>query len=249
MKKTFFWGFLLLSTALLLSAQAEQKTDENQGERNGKVLTRTYELRHVSARSIRSIISPYILQMGQSDASSCVVVTLYEKNVKPFEELLARLDQPKKNIRFRIFTVIASNRAAARPSELHPDLEGVVDELKKVLGYKTYRLDGVSSLMAADGSEQNELDLNSQIDDLQFILYNVTLSRSEDDNKMMIKAGLVLREQFGGIIVEKDRKVINRQLIRVDSMQLREDGYLVAGVSRLGKDGDALVLVINATVQ
>lgn len=248
MKKNIFWGVLLVCVLMILPLAA-QKEDAGGQNRDGKTVTRTYELRHVTARMIRPIINPYIYQIGSNDGSSIIVVTLSEKNVKAFEDLLGKLDRPRRNINFRIFTVIASNRADAKPTDLHPDLQGVVDELKKVLGYRSYRLDGVSTFMVMNGSDQNELELNSQVDDLYLKLYNVKISGAENSNEMTINLGLVLQEQFGNVIVPEGQKTVNRQLIRVDSLQLKEGGYLVAGVSKLGENNDALVLVINAAVQ
>lgn len=248
MKKNIFWGVLLVCVLMILPLAA-QKEDAGGRNPDGKTVTRTYELRHVTASSIRSILEPYIQQIGYSHGSQYMVITMYEKNVKAFEDLLGKLDRPRRNINFRIFTVIASNRADAKPTDLHPDLQGVVDELKKVLGYRSYRLDGVSTFMVMNGSDQNELELNSQVDDLYLMLYDVMISGAENSNEKMIKLGLVLREQFGNVIVPADQKAINRQLIRVDSLQLKEGGYLVAGVSKLGENNDALVLVINAAVQ
>lgn len=244
MNKHIYWGVLLLCTLMVLPCAAAGSDQDN------SVTTKTYELRYVSARSIRSIINPYILQAGHQDGSPLMVVTLRKENIKALEDLLTKLDQPKQNIAFRIFTVIASLKPNDKPTQpMHPDLKNVIEELSKVLGYKTYRLDGVSTLIVQDGAERNELELNSQVDDLNLTLYAVNLSRGETPDKKLIRAGMQLREVFGGVIVEKDRQVINRTLLTVDQVQLKEGGYLVAGVSKLGSDGDALVLVINATVE
>lgn len=244
-KKVFVPMLLCLLLTLSLAAQ---KNDISRKSSDSEVVTKTYELKNVSPDSIDKIISPYILTIGKERGSQIMVVTLPQYHVKAFEALLARLDQPKKSISFRVFTVIASNRADVKAAEVHPDLEQVLGEMRSVLGYKKYELDGVSTLMVSEGSKWNEVILNSRFDDLVLKLGNVSLSLAEDGKSVLVGSSLQLREKFGGIIVDRDRQVVDRDLLGVEKMQLREGGYLVAGVSRMGKEGDALVLVINATV-
>lgn len=255
MKKRILGIAFLLCVALMLPAAA-QKAEQPKEERGDKMITRTYELKHVSSKSIERLARPYILEYGFLEGNPLITVTMLRENVKAFEDLLARLDRPKTNIHFRIFTVRATSGGESSQEDMLADLQGVVNELKKVLGYKSFTLDGVSSVLLADGSRYNELELNSHVDDLFLSLMNVNLVRSED-GKFAVNLGVELREKFNNIVVEQDRKVIDRKLIGVEQMKIQEGGYLVVGVSKMdtardsnvNKMGDALVLVINATVQ
>jgi len=257
MKKSILSVMMVLYFFLMQAAFAGQNGDDKKNTAHSDVITKTFELRHTTPQAINALIKPYVYQVGFERGSSFLVVTLRKENLKAFEDLLAKLDQPRKNIHFRIFTVIASNSELAKQSEMHPDLQGVLTELKKVLGYKTYTLDGVSTLIVSDGSDNNELELNSSIDDLMISLFDVNLTCSGEKKQYTVRSGLMLREKFAGVLVEKDRQVIDRKLMYVESMQLVEGGYIVAGVSKIDTPGpsirntlgDALVLVINATVQ
>jgi hypothetical protein len=257
MKKSILFLTVLCLGMWLVAKDNRQTGDVSKDDWTRTMITKTYELKNVSPNSIRKIIQPYVIEIGSHPGNQIMAVKLFKANEKALEDLISKLDRPKKAICFRIFTLLASNSSVQIDGDMHPDLKEVVAEISQVLGYKQYLLDGVSTLTVNDGSDRNELILNSKIDDLVFFLYDVALGQSEDGKSHVISTGLELREKFGGIILEKDRQVIDRRLLSIDRMQIKEKGYLVAGVSRLdspgpgkrGQMGDALVLVINATVE
>ena len=251
MKKSMLVFVLVLLVGLIMPlAGQEKKKAEAGGDHEGKVVQKTYELKHVSPASIHGIISPYILQLGQGQGSSIMVVTLREANTKALEDLLNKLDQPKKSIRFRVFTVIASNQSPDRSADLHPELQAVVGELRQVLGYKNYQLDGVSLMTVSEGARFSEMMLNSKSGNLRLSFSEVNISDDSAQGRV-VSTGLTLdnKGNSGNTIIGKDQQVLSQRLISIEKSQLREGGYLVAGVSSLGSGGDALVLVINAEIE
>ncbi len=230
--KRFLFALLLATFALAaaLPGQEPLKTDDSR-----EVVTRSYELKHVTPRDAASALKSYVFQASYNDSSSLLTVTLPRGNLAAFEENLKRIDVEKRAIQFRVFTVIATSQGESGPIE-NRDLKGVLDELQKLLSFRAYRLDGASVITAREGGDAS-LQLPSSVSGLLLELMRI---RVESGPPPTIQFGLRFRGREG------ERLDL---LLESEHVSLREKGYLVAGVSKLGKNGDSLVLVINAEIK
>ena len=74
--------------------------------------------------------------------------------------------------------------------------------------------------------------------------------------KLSSKSGLELKLSLGNISIKKEKSGVRSVhfdfslFTHINSTSfIRENGYLVAGVSKIGKNGDSLILIINAKIE
>jgi hypothetical protein len=236
MKKTLLVVFFVLMFALLPAIAEEQKTQQST-DRSGSedVVTKTYTLRYVTPGYISDSLKIYLINCSFGEGSNLISVILRKKNVAAFEEQLRKLDVEKKNILLRIFTVIAGKEGKSDTIE-NKDLKRVLAEVSNLLNFKSYMLDGASAITVKDGTEGGRLGLSCSVIDLRFNFYRVSILTASNGKRSV---------KFEFNVMQLNN---NEELLNSDS-EIPENGYLVAGVSRIGKDGKSLVLVINAEIK
>jgi hypothetical protein len=233
MKKTIIVFIILLIFSTIPGFGEDAFKSKVSGQ---EILTKTYILKYISPKLAHNILDLYLLKASYDERSRIKMLTVMirKKDVVKFEELLKKIDKRRKTISFRIFTIIASKEHKASGID-NKDLKKVISELKKVLSFKSFTLDGSSFLTVREGSRHNQLLLPSSVDGLKLRFEDIHL-REEGPGKRLIEIGDLRLS---------DRKT---QLISTET-SIKENGYLVAGVSKIGKNGDSLVLVINAEIQ
>ncbi len=227
---------LLVFLALPIHAEEQKEAPAAETQKETGVVTRTYTLRYVSPEFIREALSVYFMNCSYSRESNLISVVLEKSKVAQFEEQLRKLDVEKKTITLRIFTVIAGKEGTSDAIE-NKDLKKVLAEVSNLLNFKSYVLDGASSNTTKDGSEFGRVVLSSAIgENLQLNFKRISISTGSD-KKRSVKLGLSLMQKSN-----------NQELLNSET-EIAEDGYLVAGVSRIGNEGKSLVLVINAEIK
>jgi len=204
-------------------------------------ITKTYELKHVHPRMVQDVVRPYVWKFSYAENSNLITVTLPQARIAEFEAVLKKLDVEKKEVLLRIFTVIASKEGKTQTID-NRDLEKVLTELQKVLSFKSFNVDGVSALSLIDGQRKSILKLSSQ-QPLQLQLEDVRVQNGV--NGKTVKFEFMLKQHIG---YSADQSPLYETLIYSET-SVNENGYLVAGVSKIGKNGDSLVLVINARIK
>jgi hypothetical protein len=239
MKKNFLVVLLVLLFAFLPALSEEQKTQQTGGKSGSdEVVTKTYALRYVTPKFINDSLRVYLRNCSYGEGSNLISVIVYKKDIATFEEQLRKLDIEKKIIRLRIFTVIASKEGKSDAIE-NKDLKRVLAEVSNLLNFKSYVLDGASVITLEDGARFGRLLLSSAtIENLGLDFERVSISTGSE-GKRSVKLGLELL-----------RREANANIILLNSeTEIAENGYLLAGVSRIGNDGRSLVLVINAEIK
>jgi hypothetical protein len=233
MKKIILVAILVLVFALLPAIAEEQKT-QSAGNSPSEVVAKSYMLRYVSPEFIKEALRVYFITCSFDEGSNMISVVLDKKNVVTFEEQLRKLDIEKKSIQLRIFSVIASKEGKSDAIE-NKDLKRVLTEVSNLLSFKSYILDGASVIMLKDGTRRSYLSLSSAMPEpLQLFINHVTILTGSG-GKRSVKLGLELYEK--------------KEHLLDSETEIAENGYLVAGVSRIGNDGKSLVLVINAEIK
>jgi len=216
-------------------------TQEKKGD---EIVTKTYFLKHISPETVdRNLRVYYIRPASYERNGNSITMKIFKKNVAIFEEMLKKMDVEKKKTLLRVFTVIASNEGKSTEIE-NKDLKRVLSELQNVLSFKSYRLDGVSALTVTDGQDDSRLRLSSQsvlLLDLRHIYI-----KQEKDGKHTVGFDFHLKQEEP--VASKEGNPIYSTLIASET-SVKENGYLVAGVSKIGKNGDSLVLIINAEIK
>jgi len=230
---------ILLFILLLLVGSTNFAEEQTKAEEPTKVIrpgyhpvVKTYFLEHITAREVKSLRYYYESLSADRD-SNMFTVRIFKDKIPEFERLLKKIDVEKKKILFRIFTVIASNEGNG-DNIANKDLKKVLAELKSVLSFKSYKLDGTSMITVKEGSNDHTLTLLTKLSHLTLRLYGVKVKGDRVGKRTIDIKNLRLREY----------KI---HLIDTET-SLNENGYLVAGVSKVGQNGDALILVINAQI-
>jgi hypothetical protein len=195
---------------------------------------RTYFLKHITPRDVEKSLRYYFENLSADRNSNMFTVRIYKDKIPEFERLLKKIDVEKKKILFRIFTVVASNEGKGEEIR-NQDLKKVLAELKSVLSFKSYKLDGASLITVKEGSDDNSLTLLTKLPHLALRLYGVKV-KGDTVGKRTIDIRELRLHEYKNILIETETSI-------------KENGYLVAGVSKVGKNGDALVLVINAEIK
>jgi len=208
-----------------------------------EAVTKTYILKNVSPEIANRVLRPYFFDSSYDRNSNMFTVRIGKEMIPVFEDLLKQLDVEKRKISLRIFTVIASNDD--RRSEIaNNDLNRVLNELKRVLSFKSFRLDGVSSLTVNEGQNRSELMLSSQ-SPLLLRLGDISIKGDRPGRKIAFEFDLIQKIFAGN---KEGSNYSTETLIRSES-SVKETGYFVAGVSKIGPNGDSLILIINAEIR
>ena len=197
---------------------------------------KTYTLRYVTPGFIKEALKIYMYTCSFGEGSNLISVILPKKNVVAFEEQLRKLDVEKKTIQLRIFTVIAGKEGRSDTIE-NKDLKRVLAEVSNLLNFKSYVLDGASTITVNEGAGFSTLALSSAMsENLRFDFKGISVLTGSD-GKRSVKLEIYLNQ------TSKKQELLRSQT------EIAENGYLVAGVSRIGNDGKSLVLVINAEIK
>lgn len=219
-----------------LQAAVLKETNAPAAEQEGgdEKITRTYTLRHISGEYLLHSAAIFLDHWSFAEGSNVITVKLLRKNLAAFEALLEKLDVERKNIVLRVFTVIAAREDKSDDFE-NQDLKRVLGEVRNLLNFKSYVLDGASAITIQDGTAFGRLALSTSLPEgLNFSYRNIGL-QAGNDGKRAVKLEFYLSA--------------GKQEMLSSTTEIAEDGYLVAGVSRIGSEGKSLVLVINAEIK
>ena len=239
---------LMLIVLFMVTGFVFSEDQEKQAEKSKKTsafsdtVTKTYFLEHVSPSIVQRTLAPYIRHCFFDRKGKIFTVIISKEKIPTFEKMLKKLDVEKKKILIRIFTVIASRKGKSSEIE-NKDLKQVLNELEKVLSFKSFRLDGVSALTVTDGQRDSKLLLSSE-SQLELELDDIYI-KGEKRGERTIAFEFRLEQKAEPYVV--NGQYVYQTLIESET-SVKENGYLVAGVSKIG-NGDSLVLVLNAEIK
>lgn len=240
---------MLMVFSGLANGDTKQSDDTGKKMNEGRVpVTRTYFLDHVPPWTVERTLKAYLLRPAVYDRGKNVITVVLKKSDLPrFERLLKKIDVERKEILFRVFTVIASNTSRESDVFANKDLERVLTELHKVLSFRSFRLDGVSALTVRDGQEKGNLMLASSAT-LELELENIAI-KTNASGKRSVGFRFELKQTHDKPVQMKEGPQFIRDELLQSETSVKENGFLVAGVSKIGKNGDSLVLIINAEIK
>jgi len=236
----------LLSAGLILEDQANTKSAKQSSQDPEEILIKTYTLKFIGSREIQNAARFYIFDMTTS--GDTIIVKIRRKNILQFEELLKKLDVEKRTILFKIFTVIASREKEEEADEVieNKGLKKVLDELRNLWNFKSYKIDGPSLMTVKEDSGSNHSRLVSSVSNFNMSIYHVRV-KGEKPGERIITLGQIQLNWRPDLW----KKESDQTLISTDSTTIKENGYLVAGISGFSTQGKgkALILIINAEIQ
>ena len=252
-RKRLLLGMILISCFCLswansapsFSCQADQEQPAKPSTQElssmvSQLVLKTYTLAHIKPEEL--LKAARVLLEDASFSDNMITVLIWNGRIPKFEELLRKLDVEKKTVHFQVFAIVASREPGAKTNDAieNKELKRVLDELRSLWNFNTYNIDGPSFVTVREGSEQSSLKLVTNRP-LNLFLSNVKVV-GEDIGKRTVSieelklTGLLGRDQETVFLDTRDTT-------------LKENGYLVAGVSGYGSAAIALILVINAKIK
>jgi hypothetical protein len=238
---------LFMAGGLVFGDNLKEGKQTQQEKPSYKVVTKSYFLKHASPSLIRDALRGYFVNASYVRGGNIFTVKILNSNVAKFEDLLKKLDVEKKEILIRIFTVIASNEGKGGNID-NKELKQVLSKLQKLLSFKSFRLDGVSALTVKDGQRHGKVRLSSSTSSLKLELEDIYVKRGTSGQRS-VGFEFSLNQETRITTNTKDGSSISRDTLIESETTVKENGYLVAGVSKIGKNGDSLVLIINAEIK
>lgn len=229
-------------------------------EKENMPVVKTYTLKFISATEFMRSARFYVLESSGTESS--LTVRILPKSIPEFEALLKKLDVEKRNIQFKVYTIIASkeqplenfkdNFVSETQGLADKDLKKVLDEMKGLWNFKYYWVDSPSFLVVKDGAEGSMFKLISNPFEFDMRILRVNL-RGDEPGKRIISVGQIQLNQA----VNTPNNRSQSTLIDTSDVTFKEKGYLVVGVSGFtgvggynsGWRGAALILVISAEVK
>lgn len=232
----------LLSAGLVQEGQPNTELAQQASQDPEELLIKTYTLKFIRPVEILSAAKFYIFD--STTYGNTIIVKIWRKYIPQFEELLKRLDVEKKIILFKIFTVIASREKDKQEDEIieNKGLKKVLDELRNLWNFKSYKVDGPSLMTVKEDSGSNHSRLVSSVSNFNMLIYHVGV-KGEKPGERIITLGQIQLNWRPNIL----NKESDQTLISTNSTSIKEKGYLVAGIS--GFQGKALILIINTEIQ
>jgi|GEM_PF-1151117 len=234
---------LLMCSGLAFGDNNNAKEETKKQSSASNIVTKTYFLKHILPKTVERSLRAYFFHSSYERNGNMITVKMLNENIPKFEELLKKIDVEKKKVLIRVFTVIASNEGKSSIIQ-NNDLKRVLSELQKVLSFKAFRVDGASALTVKDGQERGYLQLSSS-SSLKLELRDIYIKEDKPGDRIV---GFEFILDQKSRLLGKDGDLFSNTLIRSET-SVKENGYLVAGVSKIGENGDSLVLVINAEIK
>lgn len=246
--------FIIFSASdSLFSAVPEQEQENNVAaeqslDQERDIVIRTYYLKYISPYEILNVAKFYLID--STSAKNTITVRIRKYNIPKFEELLKKLDVEKKTVLFKVFTVIASKEKLEEEDEVieNKDIKRVLDELKNLWNFKSYKVEGPSFLSVKEDSGSNSFRLVSSVSFFSMLVSDVDVREEEPGKRIVSVEQIQLKWRLSAA------KQDEQTLIDTKEVTLKEGGYLVAGISGYGfpyqgRAAKALILIINAEIR
>ena len=236
---------MMFSAEVVQEENANNESLKKASQDPNEIVIKTYSLKFITPREISTVAKLYIIDSTGSEDT--ITVKIWRRNIPEFEKLLKKMDVEKKTVLVKIFTVIASKKQETQEDEVieNKGLKKVINELNSLWKFQSYKIDGPSFLTVKDGSGSNFFKLVSSTSNLNMHIFHVDVRGEKPGDRIVSIGQIQLKwvDSFG----KNDQTLIN-----TNDVTLKEDGYLVVGVSGFpfGRDiGRALILIINAEIK
>lgn len=241
-----FSGKMTFLSAQSIQEKQAKTAPSKQDYKSMDILIKTYHLKFIKPIELLAVAKFYILD--STSYEDTITIRIRRRNIPKFEEIMKKLDIEKKTVLFKVFTVIASKEKESESQEgeviENRSLKKVLDELKNVWNFKSYKVDGPSFLTVKEGSGSNYVRLVTTTYPFYLNTLHVKV-KGEESGKRVVSVGQIQ-------LIQTDNAGRNEvTLINTHDVSFKEKGYLVVGISglRYTSRGKALILVINAEIK
>lgn len=229
MKKILTAHLILVLTVLLLSPLNAAAQDKKSPELAERIFTISY----ADLSTVHELARRWATQWGDivvDPESKTIIVRDTQEAIDRIAAKIAAIDVPPDQIRLTLFVFEASKtEGAMRASELPKGVASALDEVKKLMAYKSFSLIDSGMLTMVSTADAGDLRISDNIaisfhmdyhrESKYLRLENLTVFKEEEDNKL-------------------------RQLFRTD-VALASGEVVVAGASKLNGGDTALLTIVT----
>jgi len=222
------------------SESGAQPQGQSATSQTNQFLVKSYTLQYIKPEEV--------LKAGRfyyQDATvygNTIMVKIWSQQVPGFEKLLAALDVAPKTVLFRVYPIIATRGGGeTKKSEavIDAELRKVLDEMNTLWKFESYFIEGPSYIPVKEATGPDSFKLLSS-HQMNLLVSEVKV-RGEEPGKRTITIGeLKLSGQVN---------FLDLVFLDTHDVALKENGYLVAGVSGYVGSDKALILVLNGEIK
>ena len=235
----------LTATNIQSEQLSQEEIQKRVAQRNWEMteVVKTYQLKHIKPDELINATKLYIIDFAVH--KNTVSVKILNKNVATFEELLKKIDVEKKSILFKVYTIAAtrdSEKEEIQEKIEDKGLKQVLDELKNLWNFQSYKIDKPFFITVKEETGSNYFRLGSEIHGgLGLRIQNVNINLDKPGKRDIL---------IGQIQLLQASLEIEYIVMDSKSITVKEDGYLVVGVSgMMFTRGKVLILVISAEIK
>jgi len=234
-------AFLYAGTAWAIQAKRgpQQQVQTTQNSQGFQILVKSYTLRFIKPEEILKAGRFYYVDA--TAYGNTIMVQIYPKQVPAFEKLLAALDVAPKTVLFRVYPIIATRGGETKKpaTAVDPELKGVLDEMNTLWKFESYEMEGPSFIPVKEATGPNSFKLLSSRQ-MNLLVSEVKVTGEEAGKRTITIGQLRLSGEVNSL-----------KLVFLDThdIVLKENGYLVAGVSGYVGSDKALILVLIGEIK
>jgi len=245
----FVFALNLTATSIQSEQLSQEEIQKRVAQRNWEwtEVLKTYQLKHIRPEDLINATRLYIIDA--TVYKDTVTVKILNKNVSTFEELLKKMDVEKKSILFKVYTIMAFRESREKEEQAEIEDKGlkqVLDELEKLWKFQSYQIDKPFFITVKEDSGSSFFKLASEFyGSLGLRIQQVNLN-SDKPGKRNITIGQLKLLSSSPLASNMGNEQI---FIDSNNIKVKEDGYLVVGVSGMSTRGKVLILVISAEIK
>jgi hypothetical protein len=240
--------------------------EETAADEKVQVIQKVFKVEHVDVRRLRQILHIFPVEMQADEELKVLAVMGSPESVAALEAALERLDvppPPAKNIDLRIYLLNAKKESAGA-SEIPPEINDVVEQIKAIFPYESFRLWETIYLRTRDAQSSVSKGLKwvrgfvsddaAGISGLHYEFgIQAAKATPDDEGRHVVRLdGLQLEIRGPSRVVNTEKGPETRRpqiaSIRTD-IDVRESQKVVVGKANIGSTEGALFLVVTARVE
>jgi hypothetical protein len=128
--------------------------------------TRVFAIKYVDSRAIQKLLEPFGVPVALEPRLSAIAVKAPEKTLDAIEEVIKRFDIPAntpKRIEITAYLVLGS--VQTEPDSIPATLKPVIDQLRNVMAYKSYRVLDTILATGKEGDQMSEFGSTAKLSD------------------------------------------------------------------------------------
>ncbi len=204
--------------------------------------TEVVKVHHIDVHDAEQVLRAIVSRRGRLDANRELgVLTIVDEPalVDKMIEILSGLDQPRPQLEFTVFMVVAGEKQRRDGEMDFGELNDVMTELRRLFSYDSYRILDRGAVRLIAGNEARLRVGGSEGWDLELSTRGAT-----DGESFGVSLHLYVKDVIdsGGEVTVLEKTVV------ATSLEVRDGQTTVVGASKLDGDDRALITILRTRV-